>query len=337
LVRFCAHWLQTEFKAIAMNEPTQTNPLFDRITAGDIGALSYAISSLENHTPAGSNLLSIVGIHGASIPVIGFTGPPGVGKSSLISAYISTLRQNDKRVAVVAIDPSSPISRGALLGDRFRMGDHSHDPHVFIRSVSNRGRQGGLCSAIFGIIGLIDAAGWDVVLLETVGAGQSDTDLTDIADVRIVVQSPGLGDDIQAIKAGILEIADILVINKADMPFADLAARQLQGMADFRKDRDQPFWIIKTVAVDNRGIDRLHQAVESLARSWKGPGRQARYLRRMQCFFAKELGKMTEQVLVGMPPDDLAELYEKVLCGRYEMTSVAEAVVGAVLKSLSRP
>ncbi len=165
------------------------------------------------------------------------TGPPGVGKSSLVNACIHELRKNNEKVAVIAIDPSSPVSGGAVLGDRFRMGSHAGDAGLFIRSVANRGHLGGLSSSVSGIMGLIEAAGWNVVLLETVGAGQSDTELADIADIRIVIQSPGLGDEIQAIKAGILEIADIIVVNKADMPLADITLRQLETMIEICQEK----------------------------------------------------------------------------------------------------
>lgn len=319
-----------------LQKPKLNLYLHQRLLAGDTAALSYAISALQNNTPAGREIYSSVMDRHWNTPIIGFTGPPGVGKSTLINAYIHVLRKNRKRVAVVAIDPSSPISGGAILGDRFRMVVHAGDPGVFIRSVSNRGHLGGLCSSIFGIIGLIDAAGWDVILLETVGAGQSDTDMTDIADIRIVVHAPGLGDDLQAIKAGIFEIADVLVVNKADMPLADITVQQMETMVELRYGRETKLPVIRTIATQGKGIDRLQEIVESQIAGWKTLKHKARYTKRMHRFFAREIGQMTEQAVAGLPPPELVSAYEQYLLGKKDMKQIVETVVRELLSHLSQ-
>ena len=193
--------------------------------------------------------------------MVGFTGATGVGKSTLISAYISHLRVQGRRVAVVSVDPSSPFSGGAILGDRLRMDRHVLDPDVYIRSASSRGHLGGLCSSIKQIVKVIDASGWDVIVLETVGTGQSEIEIAEIADVNVVVNSPGMGDDIQAMKSGILEIADILVVNKADMPNASRTTRQLRSMLKLREASRQSVPIFEVIATTGTGVAQMAESI----------------------------------------------------------------------------
>ncbi len=308
--------------------------LHERLLSGDMAALSYVISELENNRPAGREIYTRISDRHGRTPVIGFTGSPGVGKSTLINAYIHVLRKKGKRVAVVAIDPSSPVSGGSILGDRFRMGGHTGDPDVFIRSVSSRGHLGGLCASIFGIIGLIDAAGWDVILLETVGAGQSDTDMADIADIRIVIEAPGMGDDIQAIKSGILEIADVLVVNKADMPLADITVQHLKAMVELRHGKKDQLAVIKTVATKGVGIDELQEHIEAVCTGWKTLKRRERYTKRMHRFFAKEIGQMTEQAVSGMISPEQVFAYERCLLGKNDMKRLVELIVPHLLSQV---
>jgi LAO/AO transport system kinase len=321
---------------VIMNKNTISEKLYERLLAGDTAALSYAISAIENNAYASAEIYTKAGAKSGRIAVIGFTGPPGVGKSTLINAYIDFLRKAGQRVAVVAVDPSSPISGGAILGDRFRMSAHIHDPGVFIRSVSSRGHLGGLCAAVFGIINLIDVAGWDVILLETVGAGQSDTDLADIADIKVVIQAPGLGDDMQAIKAGILEIADILVVNKADMPLADRTMRQLQAMVELRNEKNNQVPIIKTIATEGVGIEQLKRVIDSNSSNWKATDRQTRYRNRMQRFFAREVGQITERTLASMKHSELFLAYEKFILGELDMNQVVEQIIAGLWGNLNR-
>jgi LAO/AO transport system kinase len=192
---------------------------------------------------------------------VGFTGPPGIGKSTLISASVAELRRLGHSVGIIAVDPSSPINGGALLGDRIRMSDHAGDPGVFIRSVASRGNPGAVSSKTRGIIDVMDAAGFDMVIVETVGAGQSEMGVAELADAVVVVVAPGLGDEVQALKAGILEIADILVVNKGDLPSADALVRQLMLMLSLRAPGRGRAEIIRTSALKRSGIKELAQAV----------------------------------------------------------------------------
>jgi GTPase len=204
----------------------------ENVLGGDRLALARVLTEVENDTADGRAALDSLFPHTGRAHLLGVTGAPGTGKSSLVNQLALYLRQQGKRVAVVAVDPSSPFTGGAVLGDRVRMKDLSGDPGVFIRSMATRGSLGGLAQATAGMVQVFDAAGYDVVMIETVGAGQSEVDVARLAHTTLVVEAPGLGDDIQAIKAGILEIADILVINKADRPGVENAEKALKSMLD---------------------------------------------------------------------------------------------------------
>ena len=204
----------------------------ERIAAGDRRALARAITLVENEDPGARELLRILYGRTGHAHVCGITGPPGTGKSTLVQGLAIALRLREQRVAIVAVDPSSPFTGGALLGDRIRMGRALDDPGLFMRSLASRGHLGGLSVATADVIALLDAAGFEVVLVETVGAGQSEIEIMRLAQTTVVVTVPGLGDDIQADKAGILEIADIFVVNKADRDGADRTANELTGMLD---------------------------------------------------------------------------------------------------------
>jgi LAO/AO transport system kinase len=199
----------------------------ERVVSGDVRALARAISVVEENAPGSAALLRGVFPHTGRATVIGITGSPGAGKSSLVDRLVASFRQQGKRVGVVAIDPSSAYSGGAILGDRVRMQGHATDDGVFIRSMASRGHLGGLSRAASDAVDLMDAAGYDPVIIETVGVGQDEIEVARAADVVSVVLVPGMGDDIQAIKAGILEIADLFVINKADRPGAAKVAPHL--------------------------------------------------------------------------------------------------------------
>ncbi len=229
---------------------------FERIRAGDIGALARSITLIENEADGFEAIMRAVHRATKAMNVIGFTGPPGAGKSSLISSVIRELRQRGKTVAIVAVDPSSPITGGAILGDRIRMVEHVSDTGVFARSLGSRGHLGGVSRTTRRIVELLRCAPFDVIIVETVGTGQSEVEITTIADVKLVVNAPGLGDDIQAIKAGILEIADIMVVNKSDLPAATSTVRHLQMMLALRAtNRDVP--VLATSALQHSGIVEL--------------------------------------------------------------------------------
>jgi len=209
------------------------------VLAGDRRALARALTEVENDSAAGREALDMLFKHSGNAHLVGITGSPGAGKSSLVNQMTRLLRDPDqgvpKRVAIVAVDPSSPFTGGAILGDRIRMRDIAEDEGVFIRSMATRGHLGGIARTTSGLVRVLDAAGFDIILIETVGAGQSEVEIARLAHTTIVVEAPGMGDDIQAIKAGILEIADILVVNKADHPLADNTMRALSASLEFSR------------------------------------------------------------------------------------------------------
>ena len=257
-----------------MQDQTAEKPgLLARLLAGQTAALARAISIVERDGPTVSALLKAIQPHLGRAIVVGFTGPPGAGKSTLVNAFIGEMRARGRTVAVAAVDPSSPITGGAVLGDRIRMAEHTMDAGVFIRSLASRGHLGGLSASAARVADLMDAAGFDVIVLETVGAGQSEVEMAEMADVRIVISAPGLGDDVQAIKAGILEIADILVVNKSDLPLAKRTVGQLQAMLALRAPGDWKVPVLATNAVDRTGLCELADAVDRRAatRKMKGP------------------------------------------------------------------
>lgn len=239
--------------------------LVDRLLKGDPRALARTITALENESLGSSAILAAIQPHLGRANIIGVTGPPGSGKSTLIDAMIRELRRRGRTVGVLAVDPSSPISGGAILGDRIRMNGHAGDPGVFVRSLASRGHLGGLFRTAWGVVQAMDAYGPDYIIIETVGAGQSEVEIADVAHTRLVLCAPGAGDDIQAIKAGILEIADILVVNKSDQPMAEQTRRQLEAMLGLRHPRAQATRIMATVATTGQGLPELVDALEASA------------------------------------------------------------------------
>ncbi|OLS16834.1 MAG: putative GTPase [Candidatus Heimdallarchaeota archaeon LC_2] len=235
-----------------------------RLLKQDKRALSRSISLVENQSPKSDKIISEVFPHIGKSHIIGITGPPGSGKSTLINKLIQYYRKEDLSIAVLAIDPTSPFTGGAILGDRIRMLEFSADSKVFIRSMASRGRIGGLSTATFDSLCLLDAFGFDVILIETVGAGQNEVDIYRHCDTTIVVTVPGLGDDIQSIKAGMYEIPDIFVVNKADLEGSDELQRQLKIMLEMHSSNDE--WeipVLKTSSYIESGIDRLIKKINN--------------------------------------------------------------------------
>ncbi len=262
---------------------TTETDLRKRLLAGDKRALARAISLVENGDPAGAELVAEIYPRTGSARIIGFTGPPGVGKSTIIGALVGQLRQRGRRVAVLSIDPSSPFTRGALLGDRIRLSEHFLDEGVFIRSMASRGALGGLAEAALQAALVMDAAGFDDVLLETVGVGQAEIDIVDHADTVVLALMPGSGDSIQALKAGVMEIPDVIVVNKAEHPLTDTMVREVRTALSLGPAGDWKVPIIKTVASEGRGIPELLDAIEAHRTYVEGSGtleqRRARNLR----------------------------------------------------------
>src|SRR5690242_18144154 len=237
--------------------PRADESLAQRLLAGDRRALARGISLVENDDPEGWALVKEVYPRTGRAAVFGFTGPPGAGKSTLLGALTKLERQRERTVAVLSIDPTSPFTQGALLGDRIRLSDHFLDPGVFIRSMASRGALGGLSEASLQAALLMDAAGRDVIMLETVGVGQAEVDIIDHADTVVLVLMPGSGDSIQALKAGVMEIPDVIVVNKSDHPLTDTMVREIRGVLSLAPQRGWRVPIVKTEASRGRGIDEL--------------------------------------------------------------------------------
>ncbi|GAA1543508.1 methylmalonyl Co-A mutase-associated GTPase MeaB [Kribbella lupini] len=238
--------------------------LVERARAGESRAVARLISLVEDESPLLREVMAALAPHAGQAHIVGITGSPGVGKSTSTSALVSAYRATGKRVGVLAVDPSSPFSGGALLGDRVRMQDHATDAGVFIRSMASRGHLGGLAWSTPQALRVLDAAGFDVVLVETVGVGQSEVEIAGMADTTLILLAPGMGDGIQAAKAGILEVGDIYVVNKADRDGVQNVTRDLRAMLALA-ERDADAWtppILKTVASRNEGVDEVVAAIE---------------------------------------------------------------------------
>lgn len=306
--------------------------LVDRARDGEPRAVARLISLVEQGSAQLPLVAAALAPFTGNAQVIGLTGAPGVGKSTSTNALVRAFRAEGKRVAVIAVDPSSPFSGGALLGDRVRMGDHATDPGVFIRSMATRGHLGGLSSATPQALRVLDAAGFDVILVETVGVGQSEVEIVALADTTLVLLAPGMGDGIQAAKAGILEIADVFVVNKADRDGADQTARDLKYMISLgRRDREGPSWrvpVVKTVAARMEGLDRVVEAIAG-HRSWMAEhGELAE--RRLRRAGAEIEAIAVERVRTRFGPVD--QLAKRVVEGELDPFAAAEQLISGNLR-----
>ncbi len=257
--------------------------LAERLIAGDKRALARAITLIENDDPTGWELVREVFPRTGRARIVGLTGPPGVGKSTLIGTLIAEMRKVDRQVAVLSIDPSSPFTRGALLGDRIRLSDHFLDAGVFIRSMASRGALGGLSEATLQAALLMDASGKDDVFIETVGVGQAEIDIVDHGDTIVLVLMPGSGDSIQALKAGVMEIPDIIVVNKSDHPMTDTMIREIRGVLSLGPSTSWRVPIVKTEAAKGEGVAELAEKISEHREHIEAEGtldeRRARNLR----------------------------------------------------------
>jgi LAO/AO transport system kinase len=299
--------------------------LIDRLRDGDVAALGRALSLLDVGGEVAQQLTRALCRAERNALVIGVTGPPGAGKSTLISAYIRHLREAGRTV-----DPSSPKSGGAVLGDRARMGDHVTDPGVFVRSLSARGHLGGLTLNIHALVSAVDAAGWQVIILETVGAGQSEVEICRVVDTTIVVNAPGLGDDVQAMKAGILEVADVLVVNKADLPGADNTVQQLEGMLALRADSERNVPVIPTTATGGDGIDALARVVDEICTQSTPADRASGIHAHVADLIADAAAKEMREMIGAAGEDRLHELTSRLLRGEIDLTQAARIALATV-------
>jgi LAO/AO transport system kinase len=305
--------------------------LAERLVAGDKRALARAITLIENDDPEGWELVREVFPRTGRARIVGLTGPPGVGKSTLIGALTAEMRKTEREVAVLSIDPSSPFTRGALLGDRIRLSDHFLDAGVFIRSMASRGALGGLSEATLQAALLMDASGKDDVFIETMGVGQAEIDIVDHGDTIVLVLMPGSGDSIQALKAGVMEIPDIIVVNKADHPMTDTMIREIRGVLSLGPSGSWKVPIIRTEAAKGEGIAKLAEQIAEHRAQIEAEGtldeRRARNLRNEVLELAASRMRRRLEAAVG---DDASvrELLDRVVKRELDPASAAKEILG---------
>jgi LAO/AO transport system kinase len=306
--------------------------LVDQARSGKARAVGRLISLVEDGSPQLREVMAALAPHVGRAHVVGVTGAPGVGKSTSTNALVRSWRSQGKRVAVLAVDPSSPYSGGALLGDRVRMGDHATDRDVYIRSMASRGHLGGLAWAAPQAVRVLDAAGFDVVLLETVGVGQSEVEVAGVADTTVVLLAPGMGDGIQAAKAGILEVGDVYVVNKADRPEAATVRRDLRSMLALTERRDAAWRppVLLMSAQSGEGVEEVTEALDRhLAQAQESGDLERRRLRRaraeVEALAVDALRRQWEGVGSDGRVDDLAA---QVAEGRLDPYAAADALLG---------
>jgi LAO/AO transport system kinase len=300
--------------------------LAERLLAGDKRALARAISLVENDDPEGWALVREVYPRTGRASIVGFTGPPGVGKSTLIGRLVELARGLERQVAVLSIDPSSPFTQGALLGDRIRLTDHFLDPGVYIRSMASRGSLGGLSEATLQAALLMDASGKDDVFLETVGVGQAEVDIIDHADTVVLVLMPGSGDSIQALKAGVMEIPDVIAVNKADHPLTDTMVREIRGVLSLGPQKGWRVPIVKTEAGRGEGVEELAEKIAAHRDFIASEGTLAERRRRnlMNEVVALAAGRMRRSLEAQVKDDPAVhELLDEVVSRRLDPASAA--------------
>jgi len=298
---------------------TATVDLLARARGGDKRSIARLVSVVENDEPGAAEAMRALYPQTGRAQIVGITGPPGGGKSTLVNRLAGTYRERASRVAIVAVDPSSPFTGGAILGDRIRMRERFLDEGIFIRSMASRGHAGGLARATARVVNVLDALGTDVILVETVGVGQEEVDVIRVVDTVCLVTVPGLGDDIQAIKAGVLEIADVLVVNKADRPGSDETARDLAQMLSLAKDRPWKTPIVRTSAQSGDGLPQLVDAIDK-HRAWSRESGE--YLERRRAAARSEVEALLQEALL------------RELAGRVGESRLAAAVARVAERSL---
>jgi GTPase len=304
--------------------------LANRVVAGEKRALARAISLVENDNPEGWALVRELYPRTGNAFIVGFTGPPGVGKSTLMGALTKLERERDRTVAVLSIDPSSPFTRGALLGDRIRLSDHFLDPGVYIRSMATRGALGGLSEAALQAALLMDASGRDIVMLETVGVGQAEVDIIDHADTVALVLQPGSGDSIQALKAGVMEIPDVIVVNKADHPLTDTMVREIKGVLALGPKQDWEVPVLRTEAARGGGVEELVDKLDQHRAFIEAEGTLMK--RRRRNLMNEVLGiatyRMRQELEASLRDDpEVQELLDRVVARELDPASAAGTIL----------
>jgi LAO/AO transport system kinase len=308
------------------------DPLSLAVLSGDVRAVARAISLVEDEAPAAVELLRALFPKTGDAFVVGVTGPPGAGKSTLVDRLTTVARGAEKRVGVIAVDPTSAFSGGAVLGDRVRMGRHASDDHVFIRSMATRGNLGGVARATGDVALVLDAAGYDIVIVETVGVGQDEIDIARTADVTLVVLVPGTGDEVQALKAGIMEIADIFVVNKADREGADHLVQAIAANLALQP-AEAGAWqppILKTTATSGDGVEELWAAVERFrAHPAKDDARRrARFEHHFRALLGQHVLRRLERSL---PAGELDRAVDRIVAREIDPYSAADTLIAAAL------
>jgi LAO/AO transport system kinase len=310
--------------------------LIERVSSGDLRALAKAISRIEDGSAGVFNADLSAGAGSRLAPIVGVTGPSGAGKSSVVDALVAAYRRAELTAGILAIDPTSPITGGALLGDRVRMNRHSGDPGVFVRSMATRGSQGGLAAAAYDALVLMSAAGFDRLVVETVGVGQDEVDVAGVADTTCVVVTPGSGDEVQAIKAGILEVGDIFVLNKADLAGADQAEAQLLAWVAGSEGEGWRPTVHRTIAIEDDGIEDLRRAIERHAEWLRSSGeasakRHALARLRLRSLLRDRLFRLAREC--GFDGEREVELIDAIAAGEIGVHSAVEQIIANISRS----
>ena len=305
--------------------------LIESLRAGDPRTLARAISTVENRTEGWSDLLKALFPHTGKARILGLTGAPGAGKSTLVDQLAKLYRRRDRTVGIIAVDPTSPYTGGAILGDRIRMQDHFADPGIYIRSMATRGSLGGLAGTTADAASVLDAAGRDVILIETVGVGQDEVDIVRLAEITVVILVPGMGDDVQTIKAGIMEIADIFVINKSDREGAERVEREIRALQSLalRKDGWTPP-IVKTVASEGKGLVDLAAAIGDYEKYLQKENRALKKSAEnwQERLVAMLRDSMLEKARIRLGDGSIARLAEEVAQHKRDPYSLIEEIAG---------
>lgn len=308
--------------------------LAQEVIKGNHRAIARAISLVENNRSAAQEMMKKIFAHTGESIIVGITGSPGSGKSTLVDQMASILRKNEKKIGIVAVDPSSPFSGGAILGDRIRMMQHSVDPEIFIRSMATRGQLGGLAKATGEAIAVLEAAGKDFILVETVGVGQDEVEVVKLADIILVILIPGAGDEIQVFKAGIMEIADIFILNKADSPLADRTEKQLKAMLDLGLVGKTPPPVIKTVATEGKGVDKLIKEIDKLVMDKDQELRDSRKKRLIPWMLMDIISeKIYHSVTQNIKASEFEDFIERIHRREIDPYTVADEIVEKLKKS----